>query len=465
MPNAGDLLSKMFRPVYDRIRMIFSDAFGLGPGATMSAVIFSGIVVLLGLFWFFHSAPPDTLIISSGAEGSRLQKTAERYAKVLAKNGVTLKILPSEGSRENLKRLQDPSFRVDVGFVQSGMAKGENVERLVSLGSVSYQPLYLFYRSAEPLGLLSDFRGKGLAVGEEGSGTKNLALELLELNGVTRENTKILELDDDAAYQALMGGGIDAAFMMGDSASSQIMRDLRKMPDIRIFGFSQADAYTRRIGYLNKLVLLKGSMDFGNNVPEQDLNLLSPTVELVARDNLHPALSDLLLETATQVHGRSGMFQKRGEFPTPLEHEYRISDDAQRYYKSGKTFLYRYLPFWLASLVSRVLLVFVPMFLVLVPGLRVIPKLYRWRMRLYILRWYRALLALESELAVGIKPEKREELLRKLDDIEESVNAKKMPASFADQFYSLRSHIGIVRARLLGGQERPAAACLEQPGD
>jgi hypothetical protein len=272
----------------------------------------------------------------------------------------------------------------------------------------------------------------------------------LALNDIKpSDTTTLLEIDDEEAEKMLLEGKIDGAFMMGDSASSRTMRDLLKQPGITAFNFTQADAYTRRIKYLNKLVLLEGSIDFGKNIPDHNINLLSPTVELIARTDLHPALSDLLLEVATEVHSRAGRYQRQGEFPAPLEHEYRISSDAQRFYKSGKSFLYRYLPFRMASLLNRILVLIVPMILLLIPGLKSIPAIYRWRMRLRILRWYRALLVLESDLSLNIKSEKREELVGRIDQIEQTVNNMKIPVSFADQFYSLRSHIAIVRTRLM----------------
>jgi hypothetical protein len=446
------LWTRSSRLGFQKLQVMFAETFGLGPGATLSAVIFTALVVIVAAFWFFHSAPPDTIVITSGDEGSLFKRNAERYAKILAAKGVKLKILPSQGSLDNLKRLEDPKFRVDVGFVQAGVAKGRNIENLVSLGSLSYEPLYLFCRADHPARLLSQFSGRRLAIGEVGTGTNVLALELLALNGIKPGGpTELLEIDDEEAEKLLLEGKIDGAFMMGDSASSKTMRDLLREPQVAAFNFTQADAYARRIRYLNKLVLLEGSIDFGKNVPDHDINLLSPTVELIARADLHPALSDLLLEAATEVHGRAGRYQRQGEFPAPLEHEYRISPDAQRFYKSGKSFLYRYLPFWMAGLLNRILLVIVPMVLVLIPGLKSIPVIYRWRMRLRILRWYRALLVLESGLGMDVAPERREELLARLDRIEQAVNTMKVPASFADQFYSLRSHIAIVRTRLTSG--------------
>jgi len=441
---------KNFRLGFHNQRVMFGETFGLGPGTTLAAIIFTALVLIFTAFWFFYSAPPNTIVITSGDEGSLFRRNADKYAKILARKGVTLKIIPSEGSLENLERLADPKFHVDVGFVQAGVAEGQNIDKLVSLGSLSYEPLYLFCRADKTFKLLSDFSGKRLAIGEEGTGTNVLALTLLALNGIKPGGTTtLLEIDDEEAEKALLEGKIDGAFMMADSAASTTMRDLLKHSGITAFNFTQADAYTRKIKYLNKLVLLEGSIDFGKNVPDQNINLLSPTVELIARADLHPALSDLLLEAATEVHGRAGRYQRQGEFPAPLEHEYRISSDAQRFYKSGKSFLYRYLPFWMASLLNRVLVVIVPMILILIPGLKSIPVIYRWRMRLRILRWYRALLVLESDLSLNMTSEKKEVLVGRLDRIEQTVNNMKIPASFADQFYSLRSHVAIVRTRLM----------------
>ena len=433
-----------------RIQVMFAETFGLGHGTTLGAIVFICVVVIVAAFWFIRSAPPDTIIMTSGDEGTSFVRNAEKYKKILAEKGVKLEILKSEGSLENLERLANPAFRVDVGFVQTGVAGGTNTDKLVSLGSVNYLPLYIFYRSGKPFDILSQFSGKRLAIGEDGTGTQVLALELLALNGIKPGGaTALLEIDDDDAHKALQEGKIDAAFMMSDSASSETRRELLREPGIKLFNFSQADAYTRRIGHLNKVVIPKGSYDFGKNIPDHDITLVSPTVELIARSDFHPALSDLLLEAATEVHSKPGLTRNRGEFPVMLEHEYKISPDAVRFYKSGKGFLYKYLPFWMASLVNRILLVFVPMLLVLIPGLKSIPAIYRWRMRLRLLRWYRALLILEEGLVAQITPEKHAELMERLNEIEETVNNLKVPASFADQLFTLRSYMGMVRERFM----------------
>jgi len=432
-----------------KLQSMFTEVFGLGRAAALSAVVSILAVLVLGIFLFFYLAPPNTITLISGPEGSTFRKTAEKYAQILQRSGVTLRILPSEGSVDNIKRLADPSSKVDIGFVQSGVNKGVNTDKLTSLGSISYQPLLVFYRSASNIELLSQLIGKRVAVGEVGSGTHTLSLALLAANGIEPGGpTKLHEMDSDNAAEAILNGKMDVVFLMGDSVSTTLIRQLLHTPGIKLFDFTQADAYTRRIPYLNKVTLPKGSIDFGKGTPAQDVFLVAPTVELIAREDLHPALSDLLIEAAQEVHSGAGLLRRKGEFPAPIEQGIRISAEANRFYKSGKGFLYRFLPFRFASLVNRILVVFVPMIVLLLPALRLIPAIYRWRFRSRIFRWYRALLMIEQDLMIQLAPEKRKALTERLDNIEESVNRMKVPASFADQFYGLRGHITFVRARL-----------------
>ena len=316
---------------------------------------------------------------------------------------------------------------------------------------------FFFFIAAPPTSpFCPRLEGKRLAIGPAGSGTRSLALSLLQANGIEPGGpTQLTDLDALDAVNALLAGKVDAVFLMGDSASPNLIRQLLHTAEIHLFDFAQADAYTRRITYLNKLVLPEGCIDFGKNIPPHDVNLIGPTVELVARPELNAVLSDLLLEAAQEVHGGASVLKRRGEFPAPLEHDFPISADASRFYKSGKSFLYRSMPFWLASIVRRVLLAFVPAIVVLIPALRVLPSLYRLRMRLRLYRWYRALLALERAASGASVPEKRQQSLARLDHIEKEVNRLKVPASFADQFYGLREHIQFVRGRLADSADSP----------
>lgn len=440
---------------------------GRGLVVSMTVILLIGLVLAIAVLAFVNSAAPTTITIASGPPGSVFQRSAERYRKILMAEGVTLRILPSEGSIDNFRRLSDPHQAVDVGFVLGGEVGTADIGNLVSLGSVSYQPLMIFYRG-KPRKLLSEFKGQRLDIGQEGSGTRALALTLLKANGIEPGgDTKFVDSDaEQNSARALLDNRIDALFLMGDSTSTVLMRQLLHTPDVHLFNFIQADGYTRRIHYLNKLELPQGSLDFGRNTPDEDVYLIGPTVELVARKGLHPALSDVLLEAVRQVHGNPGLFKKRGEFPSPLEHEFPISPDAARYYASGKSFLYRTFPFWLASIIARAIAVILPVAVLLIPALRYAPAIYRWRIESRIRRWYRALFELERD-AFGspVDDHRREDLLRRLNLIEQNVNKIVVPAAFGDLFYGLRGHIRFVREGLLARQFAIVAGPTVEPTD
>jgi TRAP-type uncharacterized transport system substrate-binding protein len=402
---------------------------------------------------FIRPAPPSEITISTGPAGSSFQRSAERYQKAFARNGVTLRLRPSNGSLENLRRLADPASDVDVGFVQVGVklpdpGPAEPRRELASLGTVSRQPLYVLVRGAKPPARLSALAGQRLVVGPEGSGTRVLALRLLKENGIEPGGaTTLLDLDDDLVGHALEEGTVDAAFLMGDSASPRVIRGIVERPGVHVLQLSQLEAYLRRFQDLDRVVIPMGAYDLARNLPDHDLELVASSVELVARADLHPAISDLLLETMREVHGRAFLLQKAGEFPAPREHDLPLSADARRYYESGKRWLYRMLPFWAASLADRFLMVLVPLVILLVPVLRLMPSVYAWRFRLRLYRIYGALIELERDV-LGHDVQDRAGLVARLDALEQRAGALKLPVAFADQFYVLRQHIFFVREQL-----------------
>ena len=424
---------------------------------TIAPFAIAFVIVMAVAVRFLQPAPPTRLSIAGGPEGSAFHRAAERYQKILARNGVKLDILATEGSQDNLKRLLADGSRVDVGFVQGGLAAAGDADRLVSLGSLFYEPLYIFTRGPGGVKNLAELRGKRISIGPVGSGTRALAQALLKANGLDAPGAAILsDLSGKDALAALLARRIDAGFFMSDSAGPDEIRALLHAPELRLFDVVQTDAYLRRFRFLSRLDLGAGTFDLGANIPAAPLTLLAPTVELVARPGLHPALSDLLIESAREVHGHAGLLRSAGEFPAPLEHEYPISDDAARYYKSGKSFSYRHLPFWLATIVDRIVVVLIPALILLIPALRLIPAIYSWRVRRRIHRRYAELMALERLTLAADTEEQRQPLRQRLEEIDKAVITLKIPAAFADQVYVLREHIKFVRERLASGA--PAAA-------
>ncbi len=435
------------------------ETFGFSPLLASLVALFLVFLGGAALVWIWLSAPPRTITLTSGPPGSSFQRNAEAYQAKLAESGVTLKIIPSGGSLDNLKRLQSPDSGVDIGFVQAGVGGEKESSNLMSLGSVANQPLWVFYRSPVRLTLLSELAGKRVGVGAPGSGTHALAITLLGANGITGEPTQFVERPAEEAAKDLLEGRLDAVFLMGDSAPLQTLRTMIRAPEVQLFHFTQADAYVRRNDYLNKIVLPQGAFDFGKNLPAQEVTLIGPPVELIARRGLNSAISDMLLDAAQAVHGKSSILQKTREFPAPIERKIPLSEDALRFYKSGLGFTYKIIrSFWLASLVNRSLVAIVPLLLVLIPAIRFLPIAYRWSVQLRIYRCYRPLLRLEADAQESLTRERAQELLERLGEIEHEVNHLKVPASFAYQFYALQGHVAFVRSRLKAASAPAPAA-------
>ena len=455
MSLPSDAHADLPRTRLERARARLATNVGHGLPISIGLILVISIVAGVLAFVFLNSAPPTTLTMASGPPGSAFRLVAEQYRKILAREGVTLKIVDSQGSRDNLGQLADAKARVDVGFVVGGETVTSEVPRLVSLGSVSYQPLMIFYRG-KPKTLLSEFKGRRLDVGLEGSGSSALSQRLFEVNGIhPGDGTQIGHAPSEDSVKALLDGRIDALFAMSDSTPTATMRQLLRDENIHLFDFVQAEGYAHRITFLNRLVLPRGAIDFGEDIPAQDVALIAPTVELIARDSLHPALSDLLLEAAREVHGRAGLYKKSGEFPAPLEHDFAISADASRYYASGRGFFYRTFPFWIASLIERILAIVVPMTIILVPGIKIAPAVFRWRTESRIYRWYAVLQHIDRDSHEGpLNQAGFDALLHRLGHMETAVMKLAVPPAYGDVLYDLRGHIAVVRKSLLA--RRPA---------
>jgi TRAP-type uncharacterized transport system substrate-binding protein len=428
---------------------------------TLGPILLASAAAIWLALYLVPPPPPHTLIMSGGPAGSSFETIALRYRAILARKGIDLKVVPSQGSLQNLQRLAAPHSRFDIALVQSGITEtaqhGRQMDDLVSLGSMFYQPLAIFYRGPRPISRLSQLAGKRIAIGKKGSGTRLLALALLRANDIgLHGRTRLLDLEGEAARKALVAGRADAIFLMGDSTPPATMRAMLHTRGVLLFGFDQADAYTRRFPYLHKLEIPAGAFDLGANLPPKPLNLLAPAVELIARSELNPALCDLLIEAAEKVHGRANLLQRAHEFPNTSTYTFPLDSEAARYYKSGnKSLAYRYLPFWVATLVTRIAVVLVPIVVILIPGLRYLPQLYRWRVDSRIHRRYGELMALERESLGDLTPERRAALLERLEEIERSAILRKIPGSHAEQLYQLREHIGFVRGNL-GRSAAPA---------
>ena len=419
------------------------------------------VALVVAAFWiaykFVKPAPPDAFVLATGREEGAYHAVGERYQELLEREGISVVLKPSAGSVENLTELADEDSEVEVAFVQSGNGDADDYPGLVSLGSVYYEPVWIFYRGATLRDQLRQLSGKRIAIGVVGSGTRRLATQLLLVNQAWSPPTRTLDLSGDAAAEALLRGAVDAVFLVGPADVSYVRR-LLLAPDVKLLSFDRAAAYTKVFPFLRAVTLPQGTIDLVRDIPPRDVVLLAPTATIVAKETFHPALADLLLQAMAETHGGLGILHKAGEFPAARSQDFALSKEAQRFYKSGPPFLQRYLPFWAATLVDRIIVLLVPILAVLIPVLKFAPGLYAWRIRSRIYRWYGELKFLELELRERFDRTRVDEYRRRLDHLEEVANTRPIPLPFTDQVYTLRQHIDMVRSVL----ERMAQQALQQ---
>ncbi len=406
-----------------------------------------GIAILTVVNHYVQPAPPESLSLTTGMEGGSYAVYGEWYRQILAREKVRLELLPSSGSVENLRRLKDKSFKADAGFVQGGTSSSLEAPNLRSLGALFYTPLWVFYRGPETYDDLSQFKGKRINIGMEGSGVRKFAVDLLEASKTAGPPTSLFDLSSPAAGKELAEGKMDAVMIFG-TADSPIVQELLHKDGVKLLSFSQAEAYTRLFPALSHVILPMGILDLARKKPSSDIHLLAITTNLVVRDTLHPALVYLLLDAASEIHSGGGWVQKAGEFPSPKAQDFPLSDRAERFYKSGRPVLFDYLPFWVATFVDRLIFLLLPTAAILLPLIRIMPWYYSWRNRRKYFYWYGELKNLELEMAESPQPELGRDYQERLDRIETAVMEVQVPLAFFHEAYNLKQHIEMVREKL-----------------
>jgi TRAP-type uncharacterized transport system substrate-binding protein len=390
--------------------------------------------------------PPRELVMATGAEGDANYELGIRYREILAKEGVRLQLLPTSGSMENLRHLRDPRSGVSVGFIQGGTTTRKEAPELESLGTVFYEPLWLFRRGEIGEGVQA-LRGRRLSIGSEGSGGRALVLQIIERTRLDSIIGELLGFPPQVAAEKLIAGDIDAAFIV-TAWESPVVQSLLHAKGIELLNAQHADAFVAIYPFLHKLVLPAGVIDLLTNRPPSDVVLLAPKASLAVRADLHPALQYLLLNAAVQIHSQPEIFQKAGQFPAAEAIDIPLSQEAQRFYKTGRPFLQGYLPFWVATLVEKALVVLLPLAALLFPVFKFLPQSYDWIMQLRIRRLYDEIRSIESEMEVQGTEIDRSALNAKLNLIDQRANHLQLPNVYASSLYTLRSHIDLVRTRL-----------------
>ena len=385
--------------------------------------------------------------MATAFKGASFEYYGQQYRDIFARSNVKLELRETAGGVENVALLQDPKSGVQIAFVTGGVSDGKHAPGILSLGTVYNQPYWIFYSSTESLDRLSQLKGKRIAVGPEGSGTRLSAEKILGKGGVNSETATLLPFAGLAAVKALSDKKVDAVWIIG-SPDATAVKSFLGNPDVRLLGFPMAEAFTRIFPELVRLVLPKGVVDIDRTIPADDVPLIGTTSKVLVRSDLHPEIVELLLQTMTETHSGPEIFQRSGEFPNGTDAEYPVAATAIDYYKNGPSYLRRHLPLWLSVYVQRAIAVLVAGIAIGLPLFHYLPLLYKWNMRRRLLYWYSQLKALEASFDASPSDKHLVEKQTEIERIEDAVSHIRFPLTFSDQVYNLRSHIDIVRRKI-----------------
>ncbi len=433
------------------------------------AVFIPAVLIGAAAFWFallyVKPAPPKTFVIAAASKGSPYYELALRFKEQIEKKGVELEVRETQGSFDNLKLLKDSSSGVQAGIIQGGIANGLDAPELYAMGRLLTEPVWIFYRNASKVDHITQLKGKRILIGPEGSGTSFLARKLLEANGITAQNSTLVSMELPAYIDAFTNSTADAGFLVLGAEAKTVQRLLR-LPSVSPMSMAQADALIQRYPYLSPVMLRQGVVDFAQNIPPADTQLVATRATLLVRDDLHPALVTALAQAVLAVQskpplkstGESQLFAL-GTDALLDDPEFPMSADAKREYRSGPTFINRvfpFFPFWVADLFNRALILILPVIGIIFPLVRLVPIMYNWRMRRRILYWYRELKNLENDLPKTATPDLMAAKEEELERIEEGVRKIAVPIQFQADLYNLRDHVEFVRRRIanLGEAEK-----------
>ena len=423
--------------------------------ASLGPVVFLVIGLLVAAYWWLDPQPPRHVTLATGPAGSAYAEFGKRYAQALAAEGITVELRPTDGSSTNLQLLR--SGGADVAFVRGGSADAvaDEAAGLTSLGSLFYEPLWIFYRSDvarridRKTGVLSSvaqLKGLRVNVDKPGSGVPEIVDRMLRANHLDGSAVQLSNLEPAPATEALRAGLLDA-IVLESAPQSPLIQQLLRAPDIQLMEIGQADAYTRRFSFFSTVTLPRGVIDMARDLPPADVSMLAATTSLLSRDETHPALRQLFAQSAQTLHSDAGWFNRARDFPNTRTSELPVSPEGDRAINGTPPFWQRYLPFWASNLVERMWLVLGGLLVLMLPLSRVVPPLYQFRVRSRVFRWYARLREIETK--VDARTGDRDALLDEIDELDRVTHGIAVPLSYTDELYALRNNIHAVRNRLL----------------
>lgn len=410
------------------------------------------LVGIAALIQHLQPIPPSTVTMAQGQPNSTLEVLSKQYQDYFAKHGVTLKLVESRGAIENLDLLKQG--KVDIALSQGG-APMDAASGLVTLGSVGYQPLWLFYTGPEFKG--NDFfkflENKTVYVGVPGSGTRVMTDALLTQAGQIANPSFKLRDDMSArdSVQALKEKKIDAMFLLAGYESGNAQALLQDK-DMQIMNFPIAHAIAKHLGFAEVVTLPRGALRFSPPRPTEDLQMVATTTTLLAHEDLHPAIQHLLLRATREAQQKKAdFFSRPGGFPAFIDLATPRSSVAVNYYTKGPPLLEGRLPHWLASFFDTAWFTLVTLFAILYPLSKMIPGYRKMLFEIVASSVYQTISYLDIDLYKAANAAEIRVCLEKIEKLNLRVREMWVPKGAKEAYGLVVNSMEILLKR---GQER-----------
>jgi len=390
--------------------------------------------------------PPSSIDIAAGPKGSYLYETAQKYKVEFEKAGVQVNVMETGGTLENLEHVNHPDKLIEFGFLEGGAADRKDYPSLESLGSIAYAPIWVFYRS--DLGNIYDInelKGKRISIGGTSQGIHANALDLLNAVGINSSNSKLSNIGREEALKALHSNQIDAMFYSAP-AEDPLVKILFNDASLKSLQWPDAEGIARNLREYHVLNLPFGAIDLANSMPAKDMKVLATTITVITKKDTHSALIYLMMGVMDDIHEAPSIMHAENEFPSDKDVDFPLSNDAEDYYKKGgKPFLQRYLPYWAASFLGKLLLILVPLLAIFYPLSQSYPAIQQWYYTNRVNRFYDQLVKIEKRLDDGADREIIKYDIQVLRaEIELLIKLEKITSMYTNLLYDLRGHVSQV---------------------
>ncbi len=414
------------------------------------------IIAMIAIFIYVDPIPPKKAYLASGQPGSSYRVLSEKFAEYFAKHGFELVLVETPGLDEGFQKLNDDKSPVNASFLTAGSAKADKYPELRSLGSIQFSPIWLFYKEPE-LGKtpsLAELRKMRIAIGLKGSNTQNILRQIWALHGLTYsdDDDLLIELPHQQAAEDFANGKLDAVFIV-DGIDAPNVQKLLTTPGAQIYSFNLVDAYVKKLPFLEKVTIPRGSISLSDTFPSKDTEMVSSTVTLLVEKTTHPVHQWLFMMAAKKIsNDRNQFFAKQGFFPAYLDQSMPLSTIANQYYSTGIPDVFEYFPLAIASLFNQAWVVVLTLIALIYPLFKFFSNWRVFPSKKLLGDFWQDVRDIEEDLYAATTAEQVQHHLDEFDDLEKDMTSRWFDDGDLGQFYAMRmTTLRQIRAR---GQAR-----------